>query len=79
MCIRDSVGSEMCIRDSFKPDGDSLIYDVTAEDPEVLQRPWVLNTRTLQRITSRAEARLPEAPPCSDQDAEHLVGKQREM
>ena len=48
--------------------GDTLQYQVTAEDPEVLQRPWTLS-RTL---TLQPDA-LEEAAPCIDKDAGHYV------
>jgi hypothetical protein len=48
--------------------GDTLQYQVTAEDPEVLQKPWTLS-RTL---TLQPDA-LEEAAPCVDKDAGHYV------
>jgi hypothetical protein len=48
--------------------GDSIQYQVTAEDPEVLRTPWTLS-RTL---TLQPDA-LEEAAPCVDKDAGHYV------
>jgi len=48
--------------------GDTIQYQVTAEDPEVLQKPWILS-RTL---TLQPDA-LEEAAPCIDKDAGHYV------
>jgi hypothetical protein len=48
--------------------GDTIQYQVTAEDPEVLQKPWTLS-RTL---TLQPDA-LEEAAPCVDKDAGHYV------
>ncbi len=48
--------------------GDTIQYQVTAEDPEVLQKPWTLS-RTL---TLQPDA-LEEAAPCIDKDAGHYV------
>jgi len=48
--------------------GDTIKYQVTAEDPEVLQKPWTLS-RTL---TLQPDA-LEEAAPCVDKDAGHYV------
>jgi hypothetical protein len=48
--------------------GDTIQYQVTVEDPEVLQKPWVLS-RTL---TLQPDA-LEEAAPCVDKDAGHYV------
>jgi len=48
--------------------GDTIQYQATAEDPEVLARPWTLS-RTL---TLQPDA-LEEAAPCIDKDAGHYV------
>jgi hypothetical protein len=48
--------------------GDTIQYQVTAEDPEVLLKPWILS-RTL---TLQPDA-LEEAAPCVDKDAGHYV------
>src|SRR5579871_803780 len=48
--------------------GDTIQYQMTAEDPEVLQKPWTLSrTLTLQHDA------LEEAAPCVDKDAGHYV------
>lgn len=48
--------------------GDTIQYQVTAEDPEVLQKPWTL----LRTLTLQPDA-LEEAAPCVDRDAGHYV------
>jgi hypothetical protein len=53
----------------FTRTGDTMRYDVTVEDPNVLTRPWTMNPRTL-RIGNRP---LEEGPPCVEKDADHLV------
>jgi hypothetical protein len=53
----------------FTRTGDTMRYDVTVEDPNVLSRPWTMNPRTL-RVGNRP---LEEGPPCVEKDAEHLV------
>ncbi|HEY6345374.1 MAG TPA: hypothetical protein VIY49_28090 [Bryobacteraceae bacterium] len=48
--------------------GDTIQYQMTADDPEVLQKPWVLKrTLTLQKDA------LEPAAPCVDRDAGHYV------
>lgn len=48
--------------------GDTIQYQVTTEDPEVLEKPWTLvRTLTLQHDA------LEEAAPCVDKDAGHYV------
>jgi hypothetical protein len=48
--------------------GDAIQYTVTAEDPEVLQKPW-----TLSRTLTLQPDMLEEAAPCVDKDAGHYV------
>jgi hypothetical protein len=69
---------DMKVVERFRPEVDRLIYDVTVSDPEVLQKPWVMTTRTLYR-NADPNFRMEESPPCSDRDLKNLVGKQREM
>jgi hypothetical protein len=71
-------GYELKVTEKFRRDGDKLVYDVTVEDPEYLQKPWVRDTVVLTRIKT-PNYRMEEAPPCSDRDNKNLVGKQREQ
>jgi hypothetical protein len=48
--------------------GDTIQYQVTAEGPEVLQKPWTLS----RALTLQPDA-LGEAAPCVDKDAGHYV------
>jgi len=45
--------------------GNTLTWQATVEDPEVLAEPWTLNTRTL---TLRPDDEIEEAPFCEDRD-----------
>lgn len=71
-------GYELKVTERFTLNGDRLTYQSTVEDPDFLQRPWVREPTTLARITTPGY-RIAEAPPCSDRDVKHQVGKQREM
>ena len=51
--------------------GDTIQYQMTAEDPKVLAKPWTI-TRTL---TLQFDA-LGEAPACVDNDAGHYVNSE---
>jgi hypothetical protein len=51
--------------------GDAVSYDVTVEDPEVLQRPWVRDTR-YYLINNDPKLTVPEAQHCSDVNAEFV-------
>jgi hypothetical protein len=48
--------------------GDTIQYQMTAEDPEVLTKPW-----TISRIMTLQMDSLQEAAPCVDNDAGHYV------
>jgi hypothetical protein len=56
-------------------DGDSLTWQVTVEDPDVLIKPWVMNPR-IQKLNPDPKAVLPETLPCSERDLSHLVTKE---
>ncbi len=71
-------GYDMKVTETFKREGDRLIYNSTVEDPEYLQRPWVRDPQVLSLITTPGY-RMAEAPPCSDRNQKDQVGKQREM
>jgi hypothetical protein len=71
-------GFNLKTTERFRRVGDNLIYDVTVEDPDYLQKPWVLPTKQIPRITQPGFT-LDDSPPCSDRDVDHEVGTQREM
>jgi hypothetical protein len=62
----------MKVTERLRREGNTLIYDVTVEDPEVLVEPWVMNTRRLQ-LNTNPNAHLPEGQPCRDYDRENMV------
>ena len=65
----------MHIIERLRPDGDSLIWQATVDDPDVLIKPWVMNPRVLKR-NSDPKAVLEETLPCSERDLSHLVTKE---
>lgn len=71
-------GYEMKVTETFRREGNRLVYQATVEDPEYLQKPWVKDPVTLN-LNAASGVRLEEAPPCSDRDVKNQVGKQREM
>ena len=71
-------GYELKVIERLRREGDVIYYDVTADDPEYLQEPWVLPTNVLRPITTPGY-RLQDSPPCSERDNEHMVSKNREM
>jgi hypothetical protein len=50
--------------------GDTIQYQMTADDPEVLMKPW-----TISRIMTLQFDALQEAAPCVDNDAGHYMDK----
>ncbi len=56
-------------------EGNNLIWQATADDPEVLIKPWVLNARTL-KLNGNPHATLDESLPCIELDQAHLVTKE---
>jgi hypothetical protein len=65
----------MHVVERFTREGDTLRWQTTVEDPDVLIRPWVMNARTL-RINPNPKAVLEETLPCSERDLSHLVTKE---
>jgi hypothetical protein len=59
------------VTERLKRVGETIQYQVTMEDPEVLEKPWTIS-RTL---TLQPDA-LEEAAPCVDNDAGHYVTKE---
>ena len=58
--------------ETFRREGDNLIYQQTVEDPEVLAKPWVRAPRTIAFDTDPREA-IYEQPPCHEMEQAHMV------
>ncbi|MBI2185597.1 MAG: hypothetical protein HYU37_00570 [Acidobacteria bacterium] len=63
---------QMRVTERLRREGNTLVYDVTVEDPDVLLEPWAMNTRRLQ-LNTNPNAYLPEGQPCRDYDRENMV------
>lgn len=63
---------QMRVTERLRREGNTMTYEVTVEDPEVLLEPWVLTPRQL-RINPNPNAFLPEGQPCRDYDRENMV------
>jgi hypothetical protein len=59
----------------FRRDGNTLTWQATVEDPEVLLKPWVMNARVM-RLNVSPGASLIEDLPCEERDQAHLVTKE---
>jgi hypothetical protein len=68
---------EMHVIERFTRRGDSITYDVTVEDPEVLLEPWHKNPMEL-RLNKDPNATVLEAIPCNmEYDKTTIVGRNR--
>jgi hypothetical protein len=65
----------MHVIERVRREGDSLIWQATVEDPDVLMKPWVMNPR-VQRLNADPKAWLVETLPCVELDLSHLVTKE---
>lgn len=53
--------------------GNTILYEVTVEDPNVLVKPWIMTPHTL--TLDKAADHVMEDPPCVEMDQAHLVDK----
>ncbi len=54
--------------------GNTLTWQATVEDPDVLVEPWVMNKITM-RLNPNPKALMPQTLPCSERDAAHFASK----
>jgi hypothetical protein len=66
--------NDLHVIERFRREGDRLHYDVTVEDPTVLQEPWRLDPQTLH-INPNPKAQLWQDLPCEERDSDHIVEK----
>ena len=65
----------MHVIERLRREGDTLTWQATVEDPDVLLKPWVMNRRVL-KLNPNPKAVLEETLPCSERDLSHLVTKE---
>jgi hypothetical protein len=63
------------VEERFTRNGNTLNYQVTVFDPEVLMEPWKMDPRALPLNTS--DAPYVEDPPCLDLDLDHMLTRER--
>jgi hypothetical protein len=56
--------------------GNTLRWEATVEDPDVLMQPYHVQGRTL-RLNPNAKATLTEDLPCEERDSQHMVTHER--
>lgn len=61
--------TDLRVIERLRRDGDRLIWQATAIDPEVLAEPWELRPRT----ALLTDVEVTEAPPCIERDLDHMV------
>jgi hypothetical protein len=49
--------------------GNTLTYEATVEDPQVLTKPWIMTPQTVML----EDGMVVEQPPCEERDEQHLV------
>ena len=64
---------KMRATERFRRDGNTLLYEITVEDPEVLAQPWVPTPRQMRLNTNPNAGLLPEPTPCKDYDHDNMV------
>ena len=63
------------IEERFTRNGNTLNYNVTVFDPEVLMEPWKMDPRVINLNTS--DGPYIEDPPCLDLDLDHMLTRER--
>ena len=66
---------DMHVIERMTREGDTLRWQATVEDPQVLMKPWVMNAR-VQRLNKDSKTMLQETLPCVERDLSHLVTKE---
>ncbi len=67
---------QMHVVERLRRDGNTLVYDVTVDDPVVLVEPWKMNTRRIP-LNTDPKAFLPESDPCKDYDLDQMSSQIR--
>lgn len=67
---------DMRVEERITREGDSLRWQATVHDPEMLLRAWTTNP-VVRRLNRTPRAELPEDLPCSERDAQQIVTKER--
>ena len=76
----DQVGGyfhteNMHVIERLRREGNTLTWQATIDDPEVLLRPWTTNERVVV-LNPNPKAVLAESMPCSERDFAHAVTKE---
>jgi hypothetical protein len=66
----------MHVIEKFHRDGNSLTYQVTIDDPQVLLKPWVMTAKTM-KLNTDPHAYIHEGDPCHDYDQSNMSSRIR--
>jgi hypothetical protein len=67
--------NKLRVNERLTRQGNTLLYQATADDPDVLLKPWAMNPRTLQ-LNTNPTTQI-EDPPCIESDSANLTTKER--
>jgi hypothetical protein len=68
--------NNMHVTEKLTRTGNTLRWEATVEDPDVLTEPYHVRPRTL-RLNPNAKATLTEDLPCEERDSQHIVSHER--
>ena len=68
--------NNMHVVERYTRRGNTLTWQATVEDPDVLLEPFVMDARTV-KLNANPKATLTEDLPCEERDLKHLVTKER--
>jgi hypothetical protein len=68
--------NNMRVVERLRREGDTLIWQITVHDPEMLQKPWVMPTDR-RSLNPDPQAVLQEDLPCDERDMVHMVTRER--
>ena len=68
--------NNMRVVERVRRDGNTLTWQATIHDPEVLMQPWEM-TPVRRQLNANPKALLVEDLPCEDRDQEHIATRER--
>ena len=71
-----TLAPALVLTNSTDPEGNTITYDVTVDDPQVLLQPWVMNQRVL-KLNPNPKATIFEEGPCRNYDLEIVSSRIR--
>jgi hypothetical protein len=68
--------NNMRVVERVRREGNTLIWQATVHDPDVLAQPWEMNP-VRRNLNPNSKALLTEDLPCEDRDAKHIMSRER--